>query len=147
MDRSKGIGGTDKKHYNCGPDHWNWKGGKYISKVVYIRSPNHHRADCRGYVMEHILIAEKILGEPLPDKAVVHHVDGNPHNNEPSNLVICQDQGYHHYLHCRKRALNGCGDVHKRYCATCNTWKNIENFPFRKGKYHAGRCKQCDAKR
>ena len=31
------------------------------------------------------------------------HLDGNPRNNAPSNLVICQDKAYHMLLHARQR--------------------------------------------
>ncbi len=147
MDRSEGIGKTDKKHYNCGSTHPNWKGGRYESGRAYIHKPEHPNSDCRGYIMEHILIAEAALGFYLPEKSVIHHIDGNPLNNSNSNLVICQDQGYHHLLHCRQRALAGCGDANKRYCSICNEWKQSTEFPTRKGKPHAGRCKQCDSKR
>ena len=114
MDRSKGI------------NHHLWKGGKYNSKgIVYVYSPDHHKCDSRGYVRENILVAEKALGEPLPEKAVVHHIDGNTLNNANNNLVICQNQRYHMILHARKRALEGCGDANKRFCAVCNLWKII----------------------
>ena len=54
-----------------------------------------------GYIGEHVLKAESVLGKRLPAGAVVHHVDENPHNNELSNLVVCQDNGYHRTLHRR----------------------------------------------
>ena len=47
----------------------------------------------------HRLRAEKALGKLLPQGAVVHH-----HTQE--QLVICQDDPYHHYLHRRARALS-----------------------------------------
>lgn len=57
-------------------------------------------------VYEHIFLAEKALGKPLPTGAVVHHMDNNPANNyEPFNLVICPDQDYHLLLHRRALAL------------------------------------------
>lgn len=61
-----------------------------------------------SYIGEHILIAEKALGKPLPAKALVHHVDRDGTNNNtksPWNLVVCPDQGYHMLIHARARAL------------------------------------------
>jgi len=53
--------------------------------------------------MLHVLVAEKALGKTLPKGAVVHHVDGNRKNNEPTNLVVCPNQAYHLLLHKRMR--------------------------------------------
>lgn len=75
----------------------------------------------RGYVIK----VERILGHELPQQAVVHHVDGNRNNNENTNLVVCQDQAYHLYLHVRTRAYKATGDVNKRQCQFCNEWDRI----------------------
>ena len=47
----------------------------------------------RGYVKrdgqhEHRVIMERVLGRKLTFKEVVHHKDGNKHNNDPSNLEV-----------------------------------------------------------
>lgn len=39
--------------------------------------------------LEHIEVAEQILGRPLKACEVTHHIDGNKLNNCPSNLYIC----------------------------------------------------------
>lgn len=33
------------------------------------------------------------------------HVNGDPQDNRPANLVICQDQSYHQLIHQWARAL------------------------------------------
>ena len=42
---------------------------------------------------EHRVIAEAMIGRPLEKGEIVHHKDGNKHNNSPSNLeVITQSE-------------------------------------------------------
>ena len=55
---------------------------------ILIRNPNHHRANYRGDVLEHILVAEKKLGRRLKPKEVVHHIDENRANNHSDNLDV-----------------------------------------------------------
>jgi hypothetical protein len=80
---------------------------------------------------EHTIIAESVLGKKLPYKSEIHHIDENKRNNQKSNLVICQDRGYHLLLHVRKAALIGCGDVNKRYCSVCEKWLDQNCFYLR----------------
>lgn len=37
---------------------------------------------------EHRVVAEQMLGRPLKQNEIVHHIDGNKHNNDPSNLQV-----------------------------------------------------------
>jgi hypothetical protein len=71
-------------------------------------------------VGEHVAVAERAIGRPLPKGAVVHHIDENKHNNAPRNLVICQDKAYHNLLHRRERALRECGDPDALRCQVCS---------------------------
>lgn len=80
----------------------NWHGGKYRHEQGYIRV----HVGNNKYKMEHVIKAEHALGRALPRKAIVHHVNGDPADNEtPWNLVICPDQDYHLLLHRRAQAL------------------------------------------
>jgi len=57
-------------------------------------------------VYEHIVLAEKALGRPLPKGTIVHHMNEEPADNyTPFNLVICPDQDYHLLLHRRMKEL------------------------------------------
>ena len=112
----------------CGSNSPNWKGGRTHTSTGYVllMSPGHPRAWRDGYVLEHVLVAEAALGKPLPERAVVHHVNGIKTDNRPQNLVVCQDNGYHSSLHRRKRAFEECGHPDWRKCALCKKYDDPE---------------------
>ena len=70
----------------------------------------------------HRTVAEKVLGRPLRKEEVIHHVDGDRANNEPTNLVICPDHAYHHMLHRRERALDASGHADWLKCTYCQEY-------------------------
>lgn len=70
----------------------------------------------------HILIAEAANGKRLPPTAVVHHADGDNKNNSHTNLVVCDDQGYHLLIHMRTRAYDACGNANWRKCPICKEY-------------------------
>jgi hypothetical protein len=75
-----------------------WKGGQTVDKHGYIlvRAPEGHPfANRHGYVRLHRLVMEQKLGRYLRPEEVVHHIDGNPQNNDPENLELFEDNGYH----------------------------------------------------
>ena len=89
---------------------------------------------------EHIIIAERALGNELPIGVEVHHVDCSGINNAPSNLVICPDHAYHCLLHRRTRASDACGNANFSRCWICDKWDDPDNLKFHKGRpeaYHA----------
>lgn len=69
--------------------------GKYF-EVYY---PEHPRAKQNGCVRLHILVAEDMLGRNLQAQEVVHHKDGNPQNNEKSNLMVFASNSDHISYH------------------------------------------------
>lgn len=74
----------------------NWRDGRRISNgYVKVLTPDHPRADSSGYVFEHIIVAEKMIGRFLvwkglrhPESEVVHHKDHDKKNNHPDNLQV-----------------------------------------------------------
>lgn len=84
-----------------------WRGGDPRPKVAltreplitkgyrYIYVPEHARADGHGYVAEHHLVAEKMLGRSLTVEEVVHHKNRKRADNRPQNLVVYEDSGAH----------------------------------------------------
>ena len=94
-------------NFSRGKDHYKWKGGKK-KMGGSIKGKPYVGVLCDGnYVYEHILVAKKALGKPLPLGVEVHHVDGDHANNVPANLIICNDHDYHMLLHQRTRAVAG----------------------------------------
>lgn len=103
------------------------KGAMGLCGTHYIRFSKHGRfhkvvnrgsgwtMDTQGYIVlflngqrkyEHIHLAEKALGKPLPKGAIVHHMNKKPWDNEtPFNLIVCPDQAYHLLLHRRMKEL------------------------------------------
>ncbi len=70
----------------------------------------------------HIWLAELALGKKLPPKAEVHHVDNDPKNNDPRNLVVCPDHNYHILVHRRTDAYNACGNADWVKCPYCKKY-------------------------
>ena len=47
----------------------------------------------------HRVVAEQMLGRPLRKGEVVHHIDGNKRNNDPSSLMVFKSQAQHVKYH------------------------------------------------
>lgn len=62
----------------------NWKGGLTRHKAGYIMT----LVPERGYVFDHRLVMEEIIGRPLLDTENVHHKNGVKDDNRPENLEL-----------------------------------------------------------
>lgn len=66
---------------------------------IWVRRPEHPKANMYGSVMEHILVMEAYLGRPLPSGSVVHHRNRKKHDNSIENLLLLRNQDDHFALH------------------------------------------------
>lgn len=74
-----------------GDGHKEWLGGRRLDKHGYIEVfvPLHPLAkEPTGYVCEHRLACEVILGRYLSSTEVVDHIDNHPRHNWPDNLRV-----------------------------------------------------------
>lgn len=87
---------------------WNgsWKGGERLTKDGYreLLVLDHPFAKGRrkrgvlrreGYMLEHRLVMEHLLGRYLLPTEVVHHIDKNRLNNSPDNLELFSSNAEH----------------------------------------------------
>ena len=83
-----GIPATKSFIGRSGSKHWNWQGGRILDGNGYVKvyMPEHHLASkTTGYVLEHRLVMEEILGRRLNKWEQVHHKNGNRKDNRPEN--------------------------------------------------------------
>lgn len=109
-----------------------------------------HPRSSHGYVLEHIVVAEETIGFSLPPGAVVHHIDQNRANNNPGNLVVCEDRRYHALLHSRTESLHATGRPDMKLCPVCEEWKELQEFGVRterSGCPPRSYCKVCEKRK
>ena len=63
---------------------------KLDKNLGYVRlyAPMHSEANSWGYVYEHRIIAEQIVGRRLAKDEIVHHKNGRRWDNRPENLEV-----------------------------------------------------------
>lgn len=57
------------------------------------------------YKMEHVVMVERLLNKPLPDGAIIHHINEDRADNRYENFVVCPNQAYHMLIHKRMYEL------------------------------------------
>ncbi len=94
MSEAKRIGGIG--HKKVRPDGY-----------IKIYFPDHPKATKDGYIMEHDLVMECLIGRHLRDDECVHHIDFNRQNNKKENLKLMtksEHMSYHMKLrHAQKK--------------------------------------------
>ncbi len=89
MVRPPGPAKGDKRHWQ--------KGGRTVDKNGYVllRVPAHPQANESGYVREHRLVMEQVLGRYLLPTETVHHRNADHADNRPENLELFASNGSH----------------------------------------------------
>lgn len=135
---SKRIDRTAKTCSQClgqlqvGQGNGNWKGGRttHSKGYIYLRTKEHPNGGKEGYVFEHILVMEKILGRNLAFGENVHHINGIKNDNRPENLelwVKAQPTGIR-----AKDALKLSKEILSRYSDKTQFVKKIKVFRYKK---------------
>ncbi len=106
---------------------------------VMVENPGHPRA-YHGYVFEHILVLEKVLGRPILPSESGHHIDQDKRNNSPDNLMLFKTKGMHISFHYRLRAFEASGHWDWRKCCFCHQYDDPANLicvgPKKDKSYH-----------
>ena len=83
----------------------NWKGGKRTGRTdeyIQVYKPDHPNATKEGYMMEHRLVMEQMIGRYLTKDEVVHHKNKKRFDNRPDNLQLMTFKE-HMAFHMRER--------------------------------------------
>lgn len=99
------------------------KRGHKLNGYIEIYAPGYHSAKKNGYVYEHIVIAENMLGRQLKNGEVVHHKDKNRAHNSPDNLMVFASNSDHSRFHKTGFAIRK-DDVYispplEKHCSDC----------------------------
>ena len=129
-----------KGHQMRGKNNSHWNGGICNAKKWYKRiwMPNHPNAH-NNYVYIHRWIMEQFLGRYLKNNETVHHIDGDIHNNEISNLMLFSNNGEHMKY---ERTVDTSG----RRCMKCGSDKTYETKEGKKQWYiykNGFECRRC----
>lgn len=78
-----------------------WRGGKNhtLQGYILVHNPEHPNATKAGYVPEHRLVVEEVIGRFLRAEEVVHHTNEDKKDNRKGNLVLLAGNREHRLVH------------------------------------------------
>ena len=110
---------------------------------ILLRKPEHPYANCAGFVPEHRIVMEAIIGRYInPEIEVAHHNDHNVKNNNPENLTLLSKKE-HRRIHNGWEKING---EWWKSCSRCGAFLPVEgNFYQRRNGHneYVSQCKVC----
>jgi hypothetical protein len=121
---------TGIAHDRCGSRNPFWKGGRTVASNGYVllRMPGHPLADVRGYVYEHRLVGERVIGRPLREGEIVHHINGDKRDNRPENLEVKASIAEHLVEHRKRADLRPAGGPNPTIACACGCGATIQRF-------------------
>ena len=81
---------TRRKIARFGKKHWNWQGGRYLTKAgyVFVSKYGYPGTSGNGYIFEHRYVMSEHLGRTLNKNEIVHHKNGIKDDNRIENLEL-----------------------------------------------------------
>lgn len=67
---------------------------------IFVKAPNHPNVNGQGYVQEHRLVMEEMLGRYLGPNEIVHHINGIKDDNRQENLKMVTQRNHRGELIC-----------------------------------------------
>lgn len=107
---NKKYGSNTKPVYDCWVEKYGEQRADELDALRREKWRAKRNPEKKGYVKyrgrhEHRIVMEQILGRPLTYDDVIHHIDGNPTNNNPTNLLLTNRHD-HPKIHAQERREN-----------------------------------------
>lgn len=108
----------------------NWRGGRYVASngYVLVRTTGRREDPYHGYVYEHRLVAERMLGRTLLPGELVHHVNGDKTDNREENITVLPSIAHHLAAHRTRGDLRSPGQENPVVFCACGCGESFRWF-------------------